>query len=112
MLLLLTALILSISGVLSFWLADNYKVKSVWVFFAWNSILYVPFLVRRFRGQFSRPGLRLFLIAWAIFHGAVMIALMRFVPLGYWPFALLLEGVAGFQAAYLLFGVVPDNSQT
>jgi hypothetical protein len=29
----------------------------------------------------------------------------------FWPLILLIEGTAGFQAAYQLFGVVPDNKK-
>ena len=111
MLLLATALLLCISLGLSFWIADDYKIKTVWVFFAWNTILYVPFLVRKLHTQLKNRRLLAFIILWATAHGAIMIALVRFVPLVFWPLILLMEGTAGFQAAYQLFGVVPDNSK-
>jgi hypothetical protein len=41
----------------------------------------------------------------------VIIALMRFVPIGLWPFILIIEGTVGFQVAHRLFDVLPDNSR-
>jgi hypothetical protein len=110
-LLLATALLLCISLLLSFWMADEYKINTVWVFFAWNTVIYVPFLARKLHKQLKNRRLLAFIILWAIAHGAIMIALMRFVPLVFWPLILLIEGTAGFQVAYQLFGVVPDNSK-
>lgn len=109
-LLLISALLLCFFGLLSFSLADDYKINPVWVFFAWNAILYLVFLIRKFRAHLKNRKFLAFLMACAILHGAIIIALMRFVPLAYWFLALFMEATAGLVAASSWFDVVPDDS--
>jgi FtsH-binding integral membrane protein len=108
-LLLVTALVLC--GVSSFSLADDYKINPVWVFFAWNSLFYIAFLIRKFPNQWKSRGFLTFIMISSIFHGAIVISLMRFFSLAYWPIALFSEAVTGLQIANRLFGTVPGNSR-
>jgi len=89
----------------SFFLGEVYHLNPAWLFFAWNSILLIPILGRRFRSQFKRPSFIFFFFAWMCVHGAVIVGLLRWVPLGVWPLAVLAEFAAGFIAAHLLFGI-------
>jgi hypothetical protein len=41
-----TALLVGMTGVGSFWLADHFQVNPVWVFAAWSSILIVPLFIK------------------------------------------------------------------
>jgi hypothetical protein len=107
LLLIVSAALICVFGVGSFLLADDYHVDSIWVFFAWSSILMVPLFIRDFRDHLSRTSFVVFLVMWTLLHGITVICLMRWVPLLYWLPLLLLELVIGYSVSYWVFGVQP-----
>lgn len=111
--LVVAALAVCAAGVGSFWFAEEYRINPAWFFFTWNSILLIPMFARRFRAQFKRLSFIVFFAVWMCVHGGVILALMRWVSIVYWPIFVLLEFAAGFIAAHSLFGVpfdrVPDG---
>lgn len=108
---LLVVLALAVCAFLlaSFWIADEYQINEVWVFVGWNSILLTPFIIKKYREQLRKPGFVLFSIAWMVIHGLFIVALMRWVPVLYWPVLILFELTAGCLAANWLFGVEPSD---
>jgi hypothetical protein len=89
----------------SFLLGEIYHINPGWLFFAWNSILTVPLFIKQFRRHISRLPFALFLIAWAIAHGIIVICLMRWIPLPYWIPVLGAELLLGYLIAYWGFGI-------
>ena len=98
-------LIVCVIGVASFILAEIFRVNPVWVFFAGNSILMIPMFVREFHGYWKKPAFMIFFLVWMVVHGFVVVCLMRWVSLIYWPVFILLDLSAGFVTAHWLFGV-------
>jgi hypothetical protein len=109
LLLIATALLVTMVGFAAFWFADVYHVKPVWVFFAINSIFMGFLLIKDFRNNLKRKRFVLFLLAWAAAHGAVIIGLMRYVPLGAWYLFIVVEGTVGVLLANYLFQARPAN---
>jgi len=107
---LLLALLLCFLGVGSFFLADEYHVNKLWVFFAWGSFGMVPVFVRAFRGHLKRPHMKPFLAGLAVIHGLVFLSLMKWrVPLEYWFPIFIVELSVGAWAAYRFFGIIPSG---
>lgn len=104
-LLLGAALLVCLIGGAAFLLGEIYHVNPAWIFFAWNSIFMIPMLAREFRGYWKKPAFIIFFLVWMAVHGFVVVSLMRWVSLVYWPIFILLELSAGFVTAHWLFGV-------
>jgi hypothetical protein len=109
MLMLSLAMMICLSGVASFWLADEYRVNPAFIFLGWNSIALIPLFVKKFRTHLKRPSFIAFLIAWMVVHGLVMVVLTRWVPILYWAPFIFLDLLVGFLAANWLFGVMPNE---
>jgi len=100
-----TALLVGMTGVGSFWLADHFQVNPVWVFAAWSSILIVPLFIKDFRAHLKKPSFVAYLVAWALIHGLLVATLMRWLSLpAMLPF-LAIELIGGRFAADYLFGI-------
>jgi len=110
-LLYLTALLVCVTGVGAFWLADLYHVNPVWVFFLGNSILLVPLFVRDFRSHLRKPAFVVFLAIWALAHGLLVATLMRWLSiLRIFPF-MLIELFVGLVLADYLFDARPNRER-
>ncbi|PYT64432.1 MAG: hypothetical protein DMG35_00375 [Acidobacteria bacterium] len=104
------ALVLCLIGVGSFYLADQYHIKEVWVFFAWSSFAMIPAFLRAFRGHLKRPFLIPFLAGLAIVHGIVFISLIKWrVPFVYWFPVFIVELSLGAWVAYRFFRIIPSG---
>ena len=99
-----------IVGVSAFWLADNYKLSPAWVFFALNSIGFVVVVGRKFQSYSKTLQFVSFLAVWLIFHAAIMVALTDWVPVVFWLPLIGIELFIGYLAAYLLFGLPPNEN--
>ncbi len=96
-------------GVSAFWLADDYHVNPIWLFFAFNSIGFILVVVRKFH---THPKTFLFVgyfVLWLVVHGIVVVVLMGWVPFLYWLPIIGLELFVGYLAAYRLFGLPPEG---
>lgn len=93
----------------SFLLAIIFHVNSAWVFVAWNSIVLVPIFIRDFRTHLRRPSFLAFLFAWALIHGLLVVALMRWMSIFAMLPILAVELTVGFVLADYLFGVRPEE---
>jgi hypothetical protein len=109
-LLLLAAFVLCVVGVGAFWLADRYRLNAIWVFVCWNSIILMPMFFKKFRGHLKRPSFIVFLLVWAVFHGFIVVGLMRWLPFVYCVPVILIELTLGFLVADWLFGVLPSET--
>ena len=110
LLLMALALLLSVYGFISFYLADRYNVNEAWAFFAWNSIVIVPAFARAFRGHLKRPLMIPFLAGLVIVHGLACVVLIRWrVPFVYWFPIFVVELSLGAWAAYRFFGIIPSG---
>lgn len=104
------ALLLSVYGFISFYLAEEYNANEAWAFFAWNSIVIVPAFARAFRGHLKRPFLLPFLAGLVIAHGLICIGLIRWrVPFAYWLPVFIVELSLGAWAAYRFYGIIPSG---
>lgn len=104
------ALLLCLLGIGSFYFADQYHIKEVWVFFAWSSFAMIPAFLRAFRGHLKRPFLIPFLAGLAIVHGLVCISLIKWrISLVFWFPIFIVELSAGAWAAYRFFGIIPSG---
>ena len=109
LLLIATALLVTVVGCAAFWFADVYHVKPVWVFLAINSIFMGFLLIKDFRTNLKQKRFVLFLLAWAAVHGALIIGLMRYVPFGAWYLFIVVEGTVGVLLANYWFQARPVN---
>jgi len=109
-LILFAASLLCIGGVGAFWLADRYKLNPIWIFVGWNSIVLIPMFFKKFRGHLKRPSFIVFLVVWTVFHGFVVVGLMRWLSFVYWVPGILIELTLGFLVADWLFGVLPRET--
>jgi|SRR5882762_2563504 len=110
-LLICTALFVGTTSVGSFWLADYFQVKPVWVFASWNSILMVPLFIRDFRCHLNKPSFVAYLVAWALIHGLLVATLMRWLSIpAMLPF-LAIELIAGLLAADYFFDIRPEKEK-
>src|SRR5262249_51211141 len=107
-LLIATALLVCITGLAAFWLADFYHVSPIWVFVAWNSILLVPLFIRDFRTHLRRPSFVVFLIAWALIHGLLIATLMRWLSIAAIVPFMAIELTIGLVLADYMFGIRPE----
>ena len=85
-------------------LFEIYHISTVWFFFAWSAVIFVPMLRKEFRGYFNRRGFLVFFLVWMSVHGAVVAGMVAWTPIGLWPLILFVELTAGFIAAHYLFG--------
>jgi len=108
--LVVVALVVCIVAVSSFVFAQIFHVNPIWIFFAGNSILMIPMFVREFRAFWKDPAFIAFFLVWMIVHGLLIVCLMRWSELAFWPVFILLELSAGFVTAHWLFGV-PLNTR-
>lgn len=104
------ALLVCLVGGASFLAAEVCHLNATWLFFAWNSVLMVPLLVRNFRGQYKRPAFVAFLAAWTVAHGLIVVSLMLWASYRYWIPVFAIELYAGYSAAHWLFGVLPATN--
>jgi hypothetical protein len=111
LLLLGVALFVCAAGVGAVVLGEIYHIRPTWFFFAWNSIFLVPLVAREFHGYFKRPSFIAFFMAWMCAHGATVVVMMRWAPVGLWPLLMLMELAAGFIAAHWLFRFPLDRKQ-
>jgi hypothetical protein len=104
------AALLCLLGVGSFYFADQYHIKEVWLFFAWGSFATIPAFLRAFRGHLKRPFVMPFLAVLAIVHGLVCISLIKWrVPFIYWFPIFIVELSVGAWAAYRFFRIIPSG---
>lgn len=104
------ALLLCVLLVGSFFVAVEYKINTLWVFFTWGSFAMVPFFVRAFRGHLRQGFTVPFLMLLAIIHGFVFMSLIKWhVPAVYWFPIFSIEFFLGFWLAYRFFGVIPSG---
>jgi len=104
------ALLLCLVGVSSFYLADQYHISALWVFFAWGSFAMIPAFLRAFRAHLKRPFLIPFLVGLAVVHGLIFIGLIKWrISPVYWFLIFIVELSAGAWAAYRLFGIIPSG---
>ena len=105
------ALLVCIVLVSMLWLADEHHVNTVWVLLAWNSIGLVAVVGWGFRRHWRRPAFIAFFLVWLVVHAAVVTALMGWVPMLYWLPIIGVEFFIGYTAAYVLFGLPPDQQR-
>jgi len=110
-LLILTALLICVAGVGSFWLADIYHANPVWVFLAWNCIGILAFFVEDFGAQIKKPSFVAFLVVWALLHGGTVALLMRWISLPMMLPFFFIEGVAGYLLANIIFDIRPGKKE-
>jgi hypothetical protein len=103
-----TALLICFVFVGSFTLSDLYGVSPVPMLIVWNSILMIPLFWRDFRSLWKKPSFVAFFVIWMLFHGLVVVALMRWTSIINWPVGILLELTLGLLIAHWLFGVSLD----
>ena len=110
LLMMALGLLLCLLGVGSFYFANQYHIKEVWVFFAWGSFAPVPVFLRAFRRHLKRPSVMPFLAGLAIVHGLIFISLLKWqVSIVYWLPVFFVELSVGAWAAYRFFGIIPSG---
>ena len=106
-LLILTALLVCVTGGFSILLADIWHINIAWVFAAWNSIGVVFLFIEDFGRRVREPSFAVFLGVWALLHGALVVILMRWMPaLRMIPY-LIVEMLIGYVLADLIFDIRP-----
>ncbi len=92
-----------------FLLGEIYHVNPIWSFCAINSIVLALIIGKDLKGKFKNRKFLLFFTMWMIVHGVVVVALMRWFSIVYWPGFLALELFIGFGISYWVFGVLPER---
>lgn len=105
LLLIGSALLITVVGVGSFLLADAYHVRLAWVMSFWFCFAFIAVLGWNVRDQFRSRSFIAFFCLWTVIHVVLMLALWKFVNLIYWFPLIFVELVVGFMLANRFFGV-------
>jgi len=103
------ALFVCVIGGAAFWLAEDYHVNPVWVFFAGNSIAIAALFIGDFRTHLKKPSFVVFLAAWALIHGLFVVTLMRWMSILAMIPLMVIELTLGYFFADLMFGIRPKR---
>jgi hypothetical protein len=99
------ALLVCVIGGAAFWIADAYHINPMWVFLLWNSMFIVHLSFKDFRTHLRKPTFVVFLIAWGVVHGLVVVVMMRRIPVALWIFVISFELLVGYLLADRIFGI-------
>jgi hypothetical protein len=104
-LLVVVALLVCIIGTGSVLLSIFYHINRAWFFVAWNSIGLVPLFIRDFRSHLRNLSFVAFLFAWALIHGLLVAALLRWLSIMAMLPILAVELTLGYVLADYMFGI-------
>lgn len=99
------AFLVCVLAVGAFWIADAYHISPMWVFLLWNSMFIVHLSFKDFRTHLRKPAFVVFLIAWGVVHGLVVVVMMRRIPAALWIFGISIELLVGYLLADRIFGI-------
>jgi hypothetical protein len=111
LLLLATAILVAVVTSGSFFFAAVYHVNEWFIFAAWNSILLVPLFIKDFKTHLSNYLFVAFLFSWAVMHGLILAALLRWTTIALALPILFVELTAGLALADILFGIRPQRNR-
>jgi hypothetical protein len=106
-----SAIVVCVLGVSLFLFAINFRVNTIWVFFALNSIGFIAVVGRKFRYSSKTLPFICFFALWLVVHALVMIALTAWLPLQLWLPMIGLELFVGYLVAYQVFGLPPEEKK-
>lgn len=108
-LLLGTSVLIAISGVAAFLLADKHNINPAWILAGGALILFFAVVGWGYRSKFASVEFVSFLLAWALVHVLAYLAVLAYLGFIYYLPIVAVELWIGYTIAICLFGPPPDS---